>query len=219
MALPFNNSNERKYCCFVCGKSYTVYDEYNEHIKSVHEELKDYVQCPICSACVRCVRSHCKVKHGKDKNIKFNGPSKALVWRDQHNNFKKEKKVRFREGYMFSQKNQKEMHYRSGWECQVYEILEGLTDVVKYDVEPFKCPYLFEGVSHIYNPDLSVLFSDGHIEVWEIKPGSQTDLPINHAKWLSCDSLCKNRGWQFVVMTEKGIGKLKMKLKIQQNTQ
>ena len=72
--------------------------------------------------------------------------------------------------------------------------------------------YIFEGEKHEYNPDLSIYFMDGHVEIWEIKPANQTQLPKNHAKWAACQHHCQARGWQFVVMTEVGIGKLKRRV-------
>ena len=213
--FPKNNSL-RKYVCFVCGVSTEDMQEYRTHIIDKHEMGRDYVVCPLqrCSFPVRCVRTHFKAHHPNEVIPKVM-QTKATLWRDF--NGKGEKKTRrpnFREGYMVSLKNDgREMHYRSGYECEVYEALEHIEEVLSYDVEPFKVPYLFEGEKHDYHPDLVVSFTDGHTEVWEIKPSNQTDLPKNHAKWNSCDTFCKNRGWKFVVMTEKGIGKLKQAAK------
>lgn len=211
----FNNQNVRKYVCFVCGISTLSSEEYRQHIINSHELGRDYVVCPLqrCNFPVRCVKTHFKVHHPNEVMPKV-PQTKATIWRDF--NGKGEKKTRkpnFREGYMVSLKNGREMHYRSGYECEVYESLESIDEVLAYDVEPFKVPYLFEGEAHNYNPDLIIHFIDGHTEVWEIKPSNQTDLPKNHAKWASCELYCQDRGWKFVVMTERGIGKLKIAAK------
>jgi hypothetical protein len=56
---------------------------------------------------------------------------------------------------MVSNKNGgKEMHYRSGWECEVYECLEAIPEVLAYEVEPFKVQYSYLGEIHEYNPRL-----------------------------------------------------------------
>lgn len=217
--LPFQkDNNKRKWMCFVCGREFEEYDPYKEHIIESHEEGREYVLCPLarCGAPVRDLRLHFKAKHPSEKGVPKVGQMKALVWKDHSTRTgkMKQRKPKFREGYLVSGKNGgKEMHYRSGYECEVYECLECLPEVIKYDVEPFKVQYTFEGEVHEYNPDLSVLFDDGHVEIWEIKPSNQTSLPRNTAKWSACQQHCEARGWNFIVMTEKGIGKLKVAAK------
>jgi len=129
------------------------------------------------------------------------------------------KKPKFHKGYYPSNKNGgKEMYYRSRWECEVYECLERLNEVAKYDAEPFSVKYTFNGKVHEYNPDLSILKVDGKIEIWEIKPQNQTELPKNEAKWVACNNYCQSRGWEFIVLTENGIAQLKKKVQDQQLT-
>lgn len=204
--------------CFICGREFEEYDPYKDHIVESHEEGREYILCPLarCGAPIRDLRLHFKAKHPSEKEIPKVGQMKALVWKDHSTRTgkMKQRKPKFREGYLISSKNGgKEMHYRSGYECEVYECLECLPEVIKYDVEPFKVKYTFEGEVHEYNPDLSVLFNDGRIEIWEIKPSNQTALPRNTAKWAACQQHCESRGWNFIVMTEKGIGKLKVAAK------
>lgn len=214
MTFPFQKAAaKRRYQCFVCGKNYELYEEYSSHIKDAHEQGQDYVICPLqrCGAPVRDLRLHFKTKHPNEKGAPKVGQMRATVWRDVNRKTGEITKQtpKFREGYFMSAKNGKEMHYRSGYEVEVYECLECIPEVIKYDVEPFKVDYIFEGERHEYNPDLSIYFVDGHVEIWEIKPASQTALPKNQAKWSACQHFCEARGWQFMVMTEVGIGKLK----------
>lgn len=218
--LPFEKDNgKRKYVCFVCGMTHTEFDEFTKHILDNHEEGREFVRCPLerCKACVRDIRTHWRISHPSEKEIPKTGQMKALIWKDQTNKKDgklKQRKTRFREGYLISTKNGgKEMHYRSGMECDVYECLEALPEVVSYTVEPFKVQYTFNGEVHDYNPDLSIIFDDGHTEIWEIKPANQTHLPINTAKWAACNHHCQSRGYAFMVLTEVGMGKLKQKIK------
>ena len=220
MALPFPSDNhQRKFQCFVCGKGHTDFEDYKKHIIESHEEGREYVICPLgrCGAPVRDLRMHFKAKHPSETQIPKAGQMKALIWKDQTNKKDgklKQRKTRFREGYLISTKNGgKEMHYRSGMECDVYECLEAMPEVVSYTVEPFKVQYSFNGEVHDYNPDLSIIFDDGHTEIWEIKPANQTHLPINTAKWAACNHHCQSRGYTFMVLTEVGMGKLKQKIK------
>lgn len=213
MSFPFQKQDiKRSYQCFVCGVRFTDYQEYSDHILKNHEEGREFVVCPLarCKAPVRDIRLHFQSKH-KGENVPKFGQMKATIWKDVNPKTGKisQRKPKFREGYFVSNKNQKEMHYRSGYECEVYECLEALPEIIKYDVEPFKVDYIFEGDRHEYNPDLSIFFNDGRVEIWEIKPANQTQLPKNQAKWAACQSYCEARGWSFMVMTEVGIGKLK----------
>lgn len=220
MTLPFAGDNhKRKYICFICGMSHTDFEEFTMHILENHEEGREYVRCPLerCQACVRDLRQHFKSKHPHETNLPKTGQMKALIWKDQKdkNGKLKQRKPRFREGYLVSVKNGgKEMHYRSGMECDVYEILEAMPEVIGYEVEPFKVNYSFMGEMHEYNPDLKVLFQDGRIEIWEIKPSNQTHLPKNNAKWVACQQYCETRGFGFMVLTETGMGKLKNSLRV-----
>jgi hypothetical protein len=208
--------------CFVCGKNHKVFEEYKKHIIDMHEEGREYVICPLarCGAPVRDLRLHFKAKHPSEASVPKTGQMKAMIWKDQgprkDGGKLKQRKPKFREGYLVSTKNGgREMHYRSGMECDVYECLESMSEVVSYDVEPFKVQYTFEGEVHEYNPDLSILFDDGHIEIWEIKPANQTHLPRNNAKWTACNQYCQARGFNFMVLTEVGMGKLKQRTKNQ----
>lgn len=221
MSLPFPTDNhKRKYQCFVCGQNYTDFEEYKKHIIENHEEGREFVICPLarCSAPVRDVRLHMKTKHPHEK-MPQTGQMKAMIWKDQTNKKDgklKQRRPKFREGYLLSTKNGgKEMHYRSGMECDVYECLEAMNEVIGYDVEPFAVQYSFQGEIHEYNPDLKVLFDDGRIEIWEIKPANQTHLPRNSAKWTACNQYCQARGYNFMVLTEIGMSKLKQKIKAQ----
>jgi hypothetical protein len=166
-----------------------------------------------CGAPVRDLRAHYRVRHPYEPFVPKKGQMKALIWKDQSSKKDgslKQRKPKFREGYLISNKNGgKEMHYRSGMECTVYECLEALPDVIGYEVEPFKVQYSFMGEIHEYNPDLKVLFADGRVEIWEIKPANQTHLPKNSAKWSACNQYCEARGYGFMVLTEVGMDKLK----------
>lgn len=217
--FPFQNNSVRHYACFVCGLSYTCFKEFTDHIVENHEEGREYIKCPLerCGACVRDLRQHFLVNH-KTESIPKKGQLKATIWKDQNHKTGKmtQRKPKFREGYMYSVKNGKEVHYRSGMECEVYECLEAMNDVVGYKVEPFAVPYSFQGEPHEYNPDLQIFFNN-RVEIWEIKPSNQTSLPKNNAKWAACQYFCEARGYKFMVLTEIGMSKIKKEIKNQNN--
>jgi len=216
--LPFRNKQPKKYQCFVCGVEHTDYDEFRTHIVENHEEGREYVTCPLCEAPIRDVRLHVKVRHPGKECPKI-GQMKATIWYDfSGNRQKKKSRVNFEEGYITSFKNDgQQMHYRSGYELEVYNILEEINDVIRYEVEPKDCvtKYYWNASWRKYWPDLKVTFADNHVEVWEIKPGNQTDYEQNKAKWDAAAEYLGKRGWVFKVKTEKGINKLR-KLLVEQ---
>jgi hypothetical protein len=227
MTLPFNipDKDKRKFQCFVCGMQYMNFPEFKEHILETHEEGREYVLCPLehCKAPVRDMRMHFKVKHPQCATPK-KGMMKALIWKDFSARGKGKgvvkgkpstRKPRFREGYYESTKMKKSLHYRSGYESTIYECLDAWHEVVGFEVEPFVIPYIFQGVGHKYTPDVLVHYKDGHKEVWEIKPANQTTLERNTQKWRAAKQALESRGWDFIVMTEVGIDKLKKTVRSQ----
>jgi RNase P protein component len=213
------DKDKRKYQCFVCGVQFENFKEYCNHIKEKHEEGRDYVICPVshCQAPIRDLRSHFKHKHPSLKMPNKDGMNKAIIWRDFNpkKNKMQVRKPKFREGYYHSTKMQVSFHYRSGYEVSVYECLDADVDVSSFEAEPFEIEYIHKGKLHNYTPDIVVRFIDGHVEVWEIKPSKQTLLPKNQDKWAAANEACKTRGWEFVVITETGIDRLKNKIKKQ----
>jgi len=218
MTLPFQilDKNKKKYQCFCCATEFTEFEAFKTHITEEHEEGRDYVLCPLqrCQAPVRCLKTHFKVKHPREKMPPVK-QTKAIIWKDMHGKKLKHRRPNFIDGDFVSQKmNGKEIHYRSGYERQVYECLEQLPDIVAYDTETLEIPYYLKGERHNYIPDLQIIFADGHIELWEIKPASQTSSPKNTAKRAAAIEYCAIRGWKFQTITEKGIEMLKNRVRL-----
>jgi hypothetical protein len=213
------DDGKRKWQCFVCGHEYGDFETFRAHILEKHEEGREYVVCPLarCGAPVRDVMLHFKAKHPQDSMPMQKGPNRAIVWKDiGKKGGKKSRKPTFRKGHFVSLKNGgKEFEYESSYECEVLECIEVIPEVIAYEAQPFKqgIPYLYKGEAHHYFPDILLKFNDGHVEVWEIKPANQTMLPLNEAKWHAATLYCQTRGWEFIVITEVGIGKLKHRVK------
>jgi hypothetical protein len=216
MTLPFPNKddNKRKYCCFCCGVQFTEITEFRTHILEKHDEGRDYVLCPCqwCKIPVRDLKSHWVVFH-PSQPLPKNRQMKAIIWRDFSPKGKAKTRKKFKDGWYESTKMNKRFYFRSGWEETVYECLDQMNEVTAYEAEPFKIPYIWNGSQHEYSPDILVVFADGHREVWEIKPADQTALEQNQCKWRAAVEVCKPRGWEFVVQTEKGINLLKKKVR------
>ena len=120
--------------------------------------------------------------------------------------------------------------YRSLWERRVMVYLDENSSVVEWSNEEIVIPYLspVDNRAHRYFPDFFVRLRNkqGLIEstIIEVKPASQTKPPkpqkkatrkyitevmtwgVNEAKWKAADEYCKDRGWKFVVVTEKDLG-------------
>ena len=209
--LPFiANNNKRKFSCFVCGIIFDSPNEFKNHIISTHEEGRVYLICPnkSCGWPCRDLRfqfrnTHPSCKCPEDRQLR------ATVMYDLKTPGKKKKIPNFQNGFHISAKTGKKMHFRSGYEREVYECLDKLGEVLRYEVEPFSIPYFFKGKKKNYYPDLLVEFSSGAIEIWEIKPSNQTALEQNKAKWDAAKYYCQLRGWSFEPITEQRIGQLK----------
>lgn len=120
--------------------------------------------------------------------------------------------------------------YRSLWECKLMTYLDNHPDVLKWASEEVCIPYRspIDGRRHRYFPDFYVQRRvDGKIKesVIEVKPKIQTIPPkrsnraptqkylrevrtygINEAKWKAANDYCKDRGWDFLIMTEDQLG-------------
>lgn len=207
--MLFPDNNKRQYCCFVCAKLFKEHKEFQEHVIKEHEEGREYLVCPVpyCKCVVRDLRLHYKNKHKC-----YPLPTcqlRATVFYDNKTPGKRKKVPNFKEGFHESKKCGKKMHYRSNYELEVYQCLEQMGNVLKYDVEPFSIPYCFRGKNKRYFPDLIVEFCDGTACVWEIKPKNQKGMEQNQAKWAAAKYFCELRGWNFEVLTEEDINRLK----------
>jgi hypothetical protein len=120
--------------------------------------------------------------------------------------------------------------YRSLWERRVMVYLDENSTVIEWSNEEIVIPYLspVDNRVHRYFPDFFVRLRNklGLIEstIIEVKPAIQARPPktqkkvtrryitevmtwgVNEAKWKAADAYCKDRGWKFVVVTEKDLG-------------
>jgi len=115
--------------------------------------------------------------------------------------------------------------YRSLWELKLMTYLDKHPDVLGWASEEVVVPYRspFDRKLHRYYVDFYVKRRvDGKIResLIEVKPKSQTVPPkvkttknrkylnevrtwgVNQAKWKAANEYCKDRGWDFKIMTE-----------------
>lgn len=199
----------RKYCCFVCEDTFDNMEQLKNHVIENHNESDDYVMCPICKHPARDLHIHYRSKH-IGMLIPENIQPRAIIIRDIKKPHRNNKKTTvFKQGNFYSKKNQCDIFFRSGLELKFIKKLENNKKVRRYKSESLNIEYFFEGTNHTYIPDILVEYTDGKIELWEIKPKSQTKWAKNIAKWKAANIYCQKRNWEFIVMTENALKKIK----------
>ena len=115
--------------------------------------------------------------------------------------------------------------YRSSWECKIMDSFDKRPDVLSWSSEEMAIPYVspVDGKRHRYFPDfiVNVRTKDGSTKTMmvEVKPEKQSRPPqvrkrvtkqyinevatwgVNRAKWKAALEYCKDRKWEFIVMT------------------
>lgn len=120
--------------------------------------------------------------------------------------------------------------YRSSWELKFMNWCDMSSSVLRYSSEetiiPYRCPT--DNRLHRYFVDfkIDVRSRDGSVKTYlvEVKPAGQTKPPVypgkrtkryltealtfmkNQAKWEAAERYCKDRGWDFKIITEHELG-------------
>ena len=126
--------------------------------------------------------------------------------------------------------NHENIVYRSSWECRVMNWLDKNPSIVSWASEELIIPYKspVDNRMHRYFPDfvVKVRGQDGKTKTMmlEVKPKYQTKPPeqlkrvtkryitevatwgVNQAKWAAAEEYCKDRGWEFKLITEDHLG-------------
>lgn len=121
--------------------------------------------------------------------------------------------------------------YRSGWEKRVMDWCDTNKNVIEWSSEEIIIPYRspVDNRIHRYFVDFYVVMLDrqGNRQtmILEVKPKAQTQEPkpskrktkryinevftwgVNQAKWKAAEEFCKDRGWQFRLITETDLFK------------
>jgi hypothetical protein len=120
--------------------------------------------------------------------------------------------------------------YRSSWECRVMTWLDLNEDIISWASEEIKIPYIspIDGKYHRYFPDFLVKMKtkEGQMKtiMIEVKPKKETSPPkpqkriteqyvravktwgVNEAKWKAAIEYCRDRKWEFKIITEEHLG-------------
>ena len=109
-------------------------------------------------------------------------------------------------GEYFSKKNNKKIPYQSSYEKKAFEILEDISDIIKFDRCPYAVPYFLEDGKHNYIPDILITFSDGALIVIEVKPIFMLEDPINLVKFAAAKDYFDKLNISFDIWTEIELG-------------
>lgn len=115
---------------------------------------------------------------------------------------------------------------RSSWETMFAGWCDKNPSIVKWSSEetviPYRCPT--DQKIHRYFVDFKIVLKDGRTYLVEVKPLKQLSPPEfpgrktqryltesltfmkNQAKWEAAKNYCKDRGWEFKIITEKELG-------------
>jgi hypothetical protein len=115
---------------------------------------------------------------------------------------------------------------RSSWETMFANLCDNNPSIVKWSSEetiiPYRCPT--DNKIHRYFVDFKIKVNSGKVYLVEVKPSKQTVPPVfpgkrtqrylvesltylkNEAKWKAASEYCKDRGWEFKIVTEKELG-------------
>ena len=76
---------------------------------------------------------------------------------------------------------------------------------MEYERCQFSIPYIFEGITHRYFPDLLVKYTDGSDSIIEVKADNMLDDPKTIEKFKIGRKYCKKNKMKYVIKTEKDI--------------
>ena len=119
--------------------------------------------------------------------------------------------------------------YRSSWECRCMSYFDRTDEIISWASEELVIPYRspVDSRIHRYFPDFIIRVKSGNKTktiMIEVKPYKQTQPPkqrsrvtkqyitevttygVNQAKWVAAEEYCKDRGWEFKVITETDLG-------------
>ena len=99
--------------------------------------------------------------------------------------------------------------YRSMWERRFMLYCDRSDSILEWSSEAIHIPYISpkDDRWHTYYPDFFIKYIDKNRKtvrsIIEIKPYYQKRWDINQAKWKAAEEYCKEKGYEFKVLTEK----------------
>lgn len=107
-----------------------------------------------------------------------------------------------KKGEYVSSKTGKQHFFKSGWELALMKWFDMAPNIEMWDYECVRIPYYYNEHKRWYVPDFLVTYSDGHLELWEVKPKEFMTSEKNVLKTEAAQAWCKeNNVTAYRVMT------------------
>jgi hypothetical protein len=120
------------------------------------------------------------------------------------------KTFKHKTGTYLSAKTDKSQYFRSSWEETCMKWLDQNTDVISWEYESVRIPYYYNDNRRWYIPDFVVTFSDGHREMWEIKPREFVGAEKVVLKTEAAQEYCRQNDIErYVILTRDDVNKWK----------
>lgn len=170
--------------------------EYRQKLIEAHKGI-----IPTKESLLKMVKT--KRERGTDKKSKETRNRMSQAQTKSYLSGKMKKSSRGNNGFYFSKKNNKNIWYRSNYELVAYGILEQLSKVKSYEIEPFSIQYEWQNSTHRTIPDILVTYTDGSKELIEVKPEYKFTIKKEVRKMRTMKDYAKNNNMLFSVWTEK----------------
>ena len=106
-------------------------------------------------------------------------------------------------GDYVSIKTSRTHHYRSSWELATMKWLDVDESVTTWNYECQRIPYTYNENKRWYVPDFLIEFSDGHKEMWEIKPKEFVESSACKLKTQAAQAFCSSNVIDLYVILTK----------------
>ena len=206
----FDAHKRKKYCSIECMHKDPIKKE--QSAKIGRNALKDpEVRKKHQENIIKTVnKSEVKAKHIAAKRKTSSDPEYRMKRSDLTKNLylegKMDKAGRGKSGYYFSNKNNKELHYRSSYELVAYKLLEQISRVKYYEIEPFGIQYEYQKINRWTIPDILITYIDGGKELVEVKPVFKLDIEKEQVKLQAMENYSKENDMKFSIWTEQELG-------------
>ncbi|HEX5745846.1 MAG TPA: hypothetical protein VFZ09_06360 [Archangium sp.] len=107
-------------------------------------------------------------------------------------------------GTFYSAKLGRNVEYESQLERRFFMLLECLDEVVTYQEQPYRVPYVLDGRPLTYYPDVVFILESGEAIVAELKPCLHMALHVNRCKWKGLQTFCEERGLGMLMTDDRG---------------
>jgi hypothetical protein len=119
---------------------------------------------------------------------------------------------KYKSGRFYSNKNKKNLYYRSSYELVAFKMFEQMENVECYEPEPFLIYYTGDdNKKHIYIPDILITYKNGTKEIIEVKPERRLKETSNILKLKAGKKYALDHNMTYRIITEKTLNLTEVK--------